>query len=166
VAVKLPPYFTAFGNLALRLDAAGADGLVLFNRYYQPDVDVETLETLPNLHLSTSGELLLRLRWLGILSERVKCSLAATGGVHLVADGIKAVLAGAHAVQLVSAVLQQGTDRFRYMEQGLRAWMTRHRYESIDAFRGRLNAHRYANPSQAERAGYAQLLKTWSGGAG
>ena len=166
VAVKLPPYFTAFGNLALRLDAAGADGLVLFNRYYQPDVDVETLETLPNLHLSTSGELLLRLRWLGILSERVKCSLAATGGVHQVTDGIKAILAGAHAVQLVSAVLQQGTDCFRHMEQGLRAWMTRHRYESIEAFRGRLNAHRYGNPSQVERAGYAQLLKTWSGGAG
>jgi dihydroorotate dehydrogenase (fumarate) len=166
VAVKLPPYFTAFGNLALRLDAAGADGLVLFNRFYQPDVDVETLEALPNLHLSTSAELLLRLRWLGILSERLACSLAATGGVHQVTDGIKAILSGAHAVQMVSAVLQQGPSWFRHMEQGLRAWMVRHQYESIDAFRGRLHAHRQADPAQAERAGYARLLKAWSGGAG
>jgi dihydroorotate dehydrogenase (fumarate) len=166
VAVKLPPYFTAFGNVALRLDAAGADGLVLFNRFYQPDVDVETLQMLPNLHLSTSDELLLRLRWLGIVSERVKCSLAVTGGVHQVTDGIKAILSGAHAVQLVSAVLQQGPDRFRQMEQGLRAWMTRHRYESVESFRGRLHAHRQTHPAQAERAGYAMLLKAWSGGAG
>jgi dihydroorotate dehydrogenase (fumarate) len=164
VAVKLPPFFTAFGNLARRLDAAGADGLVLFNRFYQPDVDVETLEPLANLHLSTSEELLIRLRWLGILSEKVKCSLAVTGGVHQVTDGIKAILSGAHAVQMVSAVLQQGPDHFRHMEQGLRAWMVRHRYESIDAFRGQLHAQPQAHRTQAERAGYADLLKAWSGG--
>jgi dihydroorotate dehydrogenase (fumarate) len=116
VAVKLPPFFTAFGNLALRLEAAGADGLVLFNRFYQPDVDVETLAPLPNLHLSTSTDLLLRLRWVAILSDRLKGSLAVTGGVHQVVDGIKAILSGAHAIQMVSAVLQQGPDRFRVME--------------------------------------------------
>lgn len=166
VAVKLPPYFTAFGNVALRLDAAGANGLVLFNRFYQPDVDVETLEPLSNLHLSTSEELFLRLRWLGILSERVKGSLAVTGGVHQIADGIKAILSGAHAVQMVSAVLQQGPEHFRHMEQGLRAWMTRHHFDSIDAFRGRLHAGPQAYRTQTDRAGYADVLKAWSGGAG
>jgi dihydroorotate dehydrogenase (fumarate) len=166
VAVKLAPYFTAFGNLALRLDAAGADGLVLFNRLYQPDVDVETLAALPNLHLSSSADLLLRLRWLSILSERLQCSLAATGGVHQVADGVKAILSGAHAVQMVSAVLQQGPACFGRMEQGLRAWMARHQFESIAAFRGQLHASRQPHPAQAERAGYAQVLESWSGGAG
>jgi dihydroorotate dehydrogenase (fumarate) len=166
VAVKLPPFFTAFGNLAVRLEGAGADGLVLFNRFYQPDIDVETLEALPNLHLSTSAELLLRLRWLGILSAQLKGSLAATGGVLQVVDGIKAILSGAHAVQMVSAVLQQGPQRFREMEQGLRSWMARHQYESIEAFRGSLNLRRFGPPGEVERAGYAQVLKTWSGGAG
>jgi dihydroorotate dehydrogenase (fumarate) len=166
VAVKLPPFFTAFGNLALRLEAAGADGLVLFNRFYQPDVDVETLEPLPNLHLSTSAELLLRLRWLGILSAHLSGSLAATGGVQQVVDGIKAILSGAHAVQLVSAVLQQGPQRFREMEQGLRSWMSRHRYDSIEAFRGSLNQRHFGPPGEWERAAYAQVLHTWSGGAG
>jgi dihydroorotate dehydrogenase (fumarate) len=163
VAVKLSPFFTSFGNLAARLDAAGADGLVLFNRYYQPDVDIETLETLPNLHLSTSAELLLRLRWLAILSEHVRASLAATGGVHSVTDGIKAVLSGAHVVQMVSAVLQQGLGHFRVMEQGLRHWMTRHTYDSIDALRGSLNLRHYGDPIHVERAGYFRVLKSWSG---
>lgn len=166
LAVKLPPYFTAFGSVATRLEAAGADGLVLFNRFYQPDVDIETLEILPNLHLSTSGELLLRLRWLGLLSHHVRASLAVTGGVHEIGDGIKAVFSGAHAVQLVSAILQQGPQRFREMEQGLRAWMTRHEYGAIDDFRGTLNLHRYGDPARFERAGYAQVLESWSGGAG
>jgi dihydroorotate dehydrogenase (fumarate) len=162
IAVKLSPFFTAFGSLAVRLEAAGADGLVFFNRYYQPDVDIDTLELLPNLHLSTSAELQLRLRWLAILSERVKISLAATGGVHGVMDGIKAVLSGAHAVQMVSAVLQRGPQHFRDMEQGLSSWMTRHKYDSIDACRGILNLRRYGDPTQFERAGYVQMLHSWS----
>ena len=161
IAVKLSPFFTAFGSLAARLDAAGADGLVFFNRYYQPDIDVDTLEALPNLHLSTSADLLLRLRWLAILSEHVKASLAVTGGVHSVTDGIKAILSGAHAVQMVSAVLQQGPQLFREMELGLRSWMTRHKYDSIDAFRGRLNLRRYGDPTHFERAGYFQMLHSW-----
>ena len=162
IAVKLSPFFTAFGSLAMRLEAAGADGLVFFNRYYQPDIDVDTLEALPNLHLSTSAELLLRLRWLAILSEHVKISLAVTGGVHSVMDGIKAVLSGAHAVQMVSAVLQQGPQHFREMELGLSSWMTRHKYDSIDAFRGSLNLRRYGDPTHFERAGYFQMLHSWS----
>jgi dihydroorotate dehydrogenase (fumarate) len=162
IAVKLSPFFTAFGALAMRLEAAGADGLVFFNRYYQPEVDIDTLETLPNLHLSTSAELLLRLRWLGLLSEHVKISLAATGGVHSVMDGIKAVLSGAHAVQMVSAVLQQGPRHFRTMEQGLRSWMARHNYDSIEAFRGSLNLGRWGDPTHFERVGYFQMLHSWS----
>jgi dihydroorotate dehydrogenase (fumarate) len=162
IAVKLSPFFTAFGALAVRLEAAGADGLVFFNRYYQPDVDVDTLEALPNLHLSASAELLLRLRWLGILSEHVKVSLGVTGGVHSVTDGIKAVLSGAHAVQMVSAVLQQGPQHFREMATGLGSWMTRHKYDSIDAFRGSLNPSRWGDPCHFERAGYFQMLHSWS----
>jgi dihydroorotate dehydrogenase (fumarate) len=161
VAAKLAPFHTALAGFAGRLAAAGADGLVLFNRFYQPDIDVETLEVLPNLRLSTSSELLLRLRWLAILSERVPLSLAATGGVHTVLDGIKALLAGAHTVQMVSAVLQQGPQHFRTMEGGLRQWMTRHQLESIDAFRGIVSFARSANPSYFERAGYLRVLQSW-----
>jgi dihydroorotate dehydrogenase (fumarate) len=161
VAVKLAPFYTALASLAARLADMGAGGLVLFNRFYQPDIDVETLDVLPNLRLSTSGELLLRLRWLAILSERVPVSLAATGGVHTVLDGIKALLSGAHAVQLVSAVLQQGPQHFRLMELGLRDWMTRHQLESIDAFRGTVNVARAANPSHIERTGYLRVLQAW-----
>jgi dihydroorotate dehydrogenase (fumarate) len=104
----------------------------------------------------------LRLRWLAILSKHVKASLAVTGGVHNVMDGIKAVLSGAHAVQMVSAVLQQGPQLFREMEQGLRHWMTRHKQDSIEAFRGSLNLHRYGDPAHFERAGYLHVLQSWS----
>lgn len=163
VAVKLTAFYTAFAGLAARLDAAGADGLILFNRFYQPDIDIETLEILPTLRLSTSGDLLLRLRWLAILSEHVKASLAATGGVHTVVDGVKALLVGAHAVQLVSAVLQQGPQHFRSMEQGLRYWMARHHYDSVDAVRGLSNLKRCTNPACFERANYMRVLREWSG---
>ena len=162
IAVKLSPFFTALGSMAMRLEAAGADGLVLFNRYYQPDIDVDTLEALPNLHLSTSAELLLRLRWLAILSEHVKASLAVTGGVHSARDGIKAVLSGAHTVQMVSAVLQQGPQHFREMAQGLAYWMSGHKYHSIDEFRGSLNLRRFGDATHFERAGYFQMLHSWS----
>src|SRR5262249_16222328 len=153
--------YTALANLAARLATAGADGLVLFNRFYQPDIDIETLEVLPNLRLSTSGELLLRLRWLAILSERVPVSLAVTGGVHTVLDGIKALLSGAHPAQLVSAVLQEGPQHFRMMEQGLRHWMSRHQLDSIEAFRGIVSVARCANPTHFERTGYLRVLQSW-----
>jgi dihydroorotate dehydrogenase (fumarate) len=162
VAVKLSPFYTAFASLAARLDAAGANGLVLFNRFYQPDIDVDTLEVLPNLRLSTSSELLLRLHWLAILSDRLKASLAAVGGVQTVTDGLKALLSGAHAVQLVSAVLQQGPQHFRQMEEGLGQWMARHEYGSIDAFRGRSSLRRIVNPSAFERVNYLRVLQAWN----
>jgi dihydroorotate dehydrogenase (fumarate) len=157
LAVKLSPFYTALANVAARLEVAGADGLVLFNRFYQSDIDVNALEVRSNLRLSTSAELLLRLHWLAILSDRVNVSLAVTGGVHTVLDGVKALLSGAHAVQLVSAVLQQGPQHFRLMQQGLRDWMARHEYESIDAFRGRLST----NLAYFERVNYLRILQTW-----
>ncbi len=123
VAAKLSPFFTAFGNLADELEHAGVDGLVLFNRFYQPDIDIDTLATVPNVALSTSAELLLRLRWLAILHGRVHASLAVTGGVAEPADGIKAILAGADAVQLVSALLRHGASHISAMRDGLAAWM-------------------------------------------
>jgi dihydroorotate dehydrogenase (fumarate) len=161
LAVKLTPFYTALAGLARELEAAGADGLVIFNRFYQPDIDVETLEVCPNLRLSTSAELLLRLHWLAILSDRIKASLAVSGGVHTVLDGIKALLCGAHAVQMVSAILQQGPRHFRQMEQGVRHWMARHEYESIDAFRGRLNLKHSTNLAYFERLSYLRILQTW-----
>jgi hypothetical protein len=158
----LTPFYTGFANFALRLEAAGADGLVLFNRFYHPDIDVETLQMLPNLRLSTSAELQLRLHWIATLSEKIRTSLAVTGGVHTALDGIKALLSGAHAVQMVSAVLQQGPKHFKTMEDGVRYWMTRHRFDTIDAFRGRANLTHRADPDEFERSAYRRVLQTWN----
>lgn len=161
LAVKLTPFYTGFANLALRLEAAGADALVLFNRFYHPDIDIETLEMLPNLRLSTSAELLLRLHWMATLSDKLGASLAVTGGVHTAFDGIKALLSGAHVVQMVSAVLQQGPKHFKTVEDGLRYWMSRHRFDTIDAFRGRASLTHRADPGEFERASYRRVLQTW-----
>jgi dihydroorotate dehydrogenase (fumarate) len=162
LAVKLTPFYTELANFAAKLDRAGADGLVLFNRFYHSDVDVDTLDGLPNLRLSTSAELLLRLHWTAVVSPRLRASLAVTGGVHTALDGIKAVLSGAHAVQMVSAILQQGPQHFRTMEDGLRYWMTRHEFASLDAFRGRANLSYRTNPAEFERSNYRRVLQTWS----
>jgi dihydroorotate dehydrogenase (fumarate) len=105
----------------------------------------------------------LRLRWLAILSDRVRASLAATGGVHSVVDGVRALLSGAHAVQMVSSVLQQGPQHFREMAQGLRSWMTRHKHDSVDAFRGLSSLKRSSDPAAFERANYLRILQSWSG---
>jgi dihydroorotate dehydrogenase (fumarate) len=163
VTVKLSPFYTAMANVTSRLAAAGASGLILFNHFYQTDLDIEALTTVSNLRLSTSAELLLRLRWLAILSGRVPTSFAASGGVHTPVDGVKALLSGANAVQMVSAILQHGPEHFRVMEQGLRSWMARHHFETVDAYCGRLNLRQYANPSEFERSNYLKLLQTWSG---
>lgn len=123
VAVKLSPFFAAFGNVAQQLDQAGADGLVMFNRSYQPDIDIKTMEAVPRVELSTSAELLLRLRWLAILHGRVRPSLAVSGGVATPNDGIKAILAGADAVQMVSALLRHGPAYVSVMRRELEQWM-------------------------------------------
>jgi dihydroorotate dehydrogenase (fumarate) len=162
IAVKLSPFFTALGDLAGQLDRAHADGLILFNRFYQPDIDIDTMSAVPHLELSTSTELLLRLRWVAILHARLKCSLAITGGVATPTDGIKALLAGAHAVQMVSAILRHGPAYFAVMRDGLMRWMESKRLSSIDEVRGRVDG-RPGDASILERANYIRTLQSWNG---
>ena len=162
VAVKLSPFFTAFGNVARDLDRAGADGLVLFNRFLQPDIDVRQLAVWPHLNLSDSTELVLRLRWLAILHGRLRCSLAVTGGVAIPSDGIKAILAGAHAVQMVSAILRHGPSYFTLMREELRRWMESLEFARVDDIRGRLSLATTEAPSAFERAQYMRTLSEWS----
>lgn len=161
IAVKLSPFFTAFGEMAQQLDQAGADGLVLFNRFYQPDIDIATMSTVPHLELSTSAELLLRLRWVAILHSRLRCSLAITGGVAAPTDGIKAILAGAHAVQMVSAILRHGPAYFTAMREGLVRWMESKQFSSIEDVRGRVDG-RTGDAIILERANYIRTLQTWT----
>jgi dihydroorotate dehydrogenase (fumarate) len=161
VAVKLSPFFSSLPNLALRLDAAGADGLVLFNRFYQPDIDPEMLETVPSLHFSTSDELLLRVRWLAILHGRVRASLAATGGVHTAMDALKAVMAGAHAVQMVAAVLQHGPQQLAVVRRELARWLEDNDYSSLHQAQGSMSLERSPDPGAFERGNYLRVLQTW-----
>src|SRR5262249_54709106 len=139
LAVKLSPFYTAVANLAARLDRIGADGFVLFNRFCQSDIDPETREIVPQLPLSDSSELLLRLRWLAVLSGRVRGSLAASGGVHGPVDAIKAIMTGADAVQIVSALLQRGPGYLKVIRQGVEQWGDEHGYDSIARLRASMS---------------------------
>ncbi len=161
VAVKLSPFHTAPVQFALALERAGAAGVVLFNRFYQPDFNIEELEVEPKLVLSSSSELLLRLRWLSIISPRLKGSLSATGGVHTTPDVIKALLAGAHTVQLVSVLLKNGPRFLGSLLDGLRQWMDEHGYRNLAEFRGAMNLSRCPDPSALERANYQRILQSW-----
>ncbi len=134
---------------------------MLFNRFYQPDLDVEELEVRPTLRLSDSSELLLRLRWLAIVSPHAKLSLAASGGVHTSSDFIKSILAGAHAAQVVSTVLRHGSVAVHTLLEGLSIWMREHEYHSIEEMRGALNLARCPNPTAHERANYLNVLQSW-----
>lgn len=161
VAVKLSPFYTALAHFARDLDAAGADGLVLFNRFCQPDIDVESMEIKNRLELSTPHELLLRLRWLAILHGRVECSLAATGGVHAPLDVVKAVMTGASAVQVVSAVLRDGPTRLTTLREELANWLEEHEFESIQQILGSMSLARCPDPRSYERANYMEILQNW-----
>jgi dihydroorotate dehydrogenase (fumarate) len=161
VAVKLSPFYSALANLAKQLDEAGADALVLFNRFYQPDIDVEELEVVPSLQLSDSSELLLRLRWLAILSGHVKGSLACSGGVHSPLDAIKAVMAGAHAVQLVSALLKREPAYLQTVRTGMEHWMEEHEYSSLSQMHASMSHQKSPNPQALERANYMRILQGW-----
>jgi dihydroorotate dehydrogenase (fumarate) len=161
VAVKLSPFYTSFGHFAHRLDAAGPEGLVLFNRFYQPGIDIEELEVRRELHLSESSELPLRLRWLAILSGRTKASLAVTGGVHTVDDVVQSLMAGAHAVQMVSALLRHGPDHLAALRAGLAAWLEEHEYESLRQLQGTMNLLACPDPQAYERANYMHMLQSW-----
>lgn len=161
VAVKLSPFYSSLAHFAKQLNEAGADGLVLFNRFYQPDFDLDELEITHILQLSNSSELLLRLRWLAILSGRVKSSLAVTGGVHNGMDAIKAVMAGAHAVQCVSSLLMRGPQHINTMKTEMIEWMEEHEYESLKQMQGSLSLTKCSDPRAYERANYIQMLQSW-----
>jgi dihydroorotate dehydrogenase (fumarate) len=163
IAMKLSPYYSSVAHLAAALDQVGINGLVLFNRFYQPDIDIETLTVAPHLRLSDPSELLLRVRWLAILAGRVRASLAASGGVHDAGDVIKAVMAGAHAVQLVSALLIGGPERLASLRRALAAWMTDHEYSSVAEMRGSMSLAHCPDPMAFERGNYMRILQTWRG---
>jgi dihydroorotate dehydrogenase (fumarate) len=161
VAVKLAPYFTSMANVAFRLDRAGADALVLFNRFYQPDFDLEALSVTPHLTLSTSDELRLRLHWVALLSRTIRCELAITGGVHTPEDVLKGIMAGAQVTMLTSALLKNGIGYLRELEAGVVDWMERHEYESIAQMRGSLNVAAVPEPGAFERANYIKVLGSY-----
>jgi len=160
VAVKISPFFSNLANMAKRLDAAGADGLVLFNRFYQPDIDLATLDLKPNVLLSTPQAMRLPLTWVGILHGRVKASLAATGGVHNPEDVIKLLMVGANVTMLCSTLLRNGIDQLRSIEQGVRHWMEEHEYESVQQMQGSMSQLRCPDPSAFERAQYMRAVKS------
>jgi dihydroorotate dehydrogenase (fumarate) len=161
IAAKISPYHASVAQLAVAVELAGAAGIVLFNRFYQPDVNTDELDVQPALRLSDPGELLLRLRWLAILSPLLRGSLAATGGIHTSAGVVKALLTGAHAVQLVSVLLKHGPQIISSLRAGLESWMHDHGYASIDEFRGLLNHRRCRDTTAYERANYIRVLQSW-----
>ncbi len=162
VAVKLGHHFTAFGHFARRLVDEGAHGLVLFNRFYQPDLDVDELDVVPTLTLSSPYELLLRLNWVAILYGKVDCDLAVTGGVHSARDVLKAMMAGAKVAMLTSALLQQGIGHLRTVRTDLERWMEEHEYESVGQMRGSLSQRAVADPSAFERGNYLRVLSGYA----
>src|SRR5215216_3555250 len=158
LAVKLSPYFSAMANMAGQLVEAGADGLVLFNRFYQPDLDIEAMEVQPALELSSSVELRLPLRWIAILHRRHRVSLAASTGVHTATDVVKVLLAGADVAMMTSALLRNGPDHLRPLETQVRDWMDRHGFDTVDQLRGRLSQRSVPDPATFERANYIKTL--------
>jgi dihydroorotate dehydrogenase (fumarate) len=162
VAVKLGHHFSAFGHFARRLVDEGTHGLVLFNRFYQPDLDIEELDVVPTLTLSSPYELLLRLNWVAILYGKVDCDLAVTGGVHGAKDVLKAMMAGAKVAMLTSALLQKGIGHLHTVEADLTRWMEEHEYESVNQMRGSLSQRAVANPSAYERGNYLRVLSSYA----
>ena len=162
VAVKLGPYFSALASMARRLDQAGANGLVLFNRFYQPDFDLEALEVTPNLILSRSDELRLRLTWVGILYGRVKADMAITGGVHTAEDAIKSMMAGARVAMMTSALLRNGIPHLKTVLSGIMEWMEKHEYASIRQMQGSMSQKSVAEPAAFERANYMKVLSSYA----
>jgi dihydroorotate dehydrogenase (fumarate) len=159
VAVKLSPFFSNMAHMAKRLEESGADGLVMFNRFYQPDIDLDELEIRPNVLLSTPQALRLPLTWIGILYGRVRLSLAATSGIHAAGDVIKLLLVGADVTQMCSALLIHGSSHLRHVERELRDWLENHEYESIAQMQGSMSQLRCSDPSAFERAQYMRAVK-------
>lgn len=161
VAVKLSPFFTNFAYMARKLDAAGANGLVLFNRFYQPDIDLESLEVKPNILLSTPMAMRLPLRWIAILHGRIRANLAATSGIHRAADVLKMLMAGADVTMLCSVLLRHGIPQIGVIERELVAWMEEHEYESVAQLKGSLSQKNCPAPSAFERAQYMRAISSY-----
>jgi len=159
VSVKLSPFFSNFTNMAHRLDDAGADGLVLFNRFYQPDIDLEELEIRPNVLLSSQQALRLTLTWIGILYGKLKASLAATSGVHTAEDVVKLLMVGANVTMMCSSLMRNGVNHLRHVEREVREWMEEHEYESVQQMQGSMSQLRCPDPGAFERAQYMRAVK-------
>lgn len=162
VAIKLSPYFSAMPHVASMLDAEGADALVLFNRFYQPDIDIEALEVTPNLQLSSSVEMRLPMRWIAILYGRIDASMALTSGIHTHKDVIKAVMAGADVANVCSVLLKKGVEEMNLLVQGLAAWMEEHEYESLEQMKGSMSHKSVPEPAAFERANYMKVLNSYT----
>ena len=162
IAVKISPFFSSLAHFAGRLDEAGANGLVLFNRFYQPDIHLESLEVRPNIILSTPQALRLPMRWIAILYGRVKADLAATSGVHTAEDMLKMLMAGASVTQVCSVLYRHGINHLRVMERDLVQWLQDHEYESIEQLKGSMSQNHCASPAEFERAQYVKSLHSFN----
>ncbi|NNC96064.1 MAG: dihydroorotate dehydrogenase-like protein, partial [Chitinophagales bacterium] len=161
VGIKLSPYFTSMANMAKRLDESGADALVMFNRFYQPDLDLDSLEVVPNLVLSTSWELRLPLRWIAILYGKIKASMAATSGVHSHEDVLKVMMAGGDIAMICSELLKNGTKRIPQILEDMKNWMEEHEYDSVSMMKGSMSQKSIAEPAAFERANYMKTLQSY-----
>jgi dihydroorotate dehydrogenase (fumarate) len=161
VAVKLSPFFSSLPHLARSLEERGIEALVLFNRFYQPDIDAEALEVVPRLELSSSSEVRMRLRWTALLAGRIRSDIAISGGIHTVEDAVKGLMCGATVLQLVSVILRGGPAKLRDLASGLGRWLEDHEYESLAQLRGSMSLSRCPDPAAFERANYMRVLHDW-----
>ena len=161
IAIKLSPFFSSMANMATRIDRAGANGLVLFNRFYQPDINLDDIEVVPNVVLSTPHAMRLPLRWIAILYGQVKASLAATSGIHTADDVLKMLMAGADVTMMCSALLKNGPQHISHVLNDLERWMSEHEYVSVDQMKGSLSQKNVADPSAFERAHYMKALNSY-----
>ena len=159
--MKLSPFFTNFARFARRGRPEGADGLVLFNRFYQPDIELETLEISPNILLSTPMAMRLPMRWIAMLYGRIGASLAATSGIHRATDALKMLMAGADVTMLCSVLLRRGIEHIQVIEREMREWMEEHEYESVEQLKGSMSQKNCPDPSAFERAQYMRALETY-----
>jgi dihydroorotate dehydrogenase (fumarate) len=162
VALKLSPFFTNFSNFAQRADRQGANALVLFNRFYQPDIELETLEISPNILLSTPMAMRLPMRWIALLYGRIGANLAATSGIHRATDALKMLMAGADVTMLCSVLLRRGIEHIKVIEREMREWMEEHEYESVEQLKGSMSQKNCPDPTAFERAQYMRALATYS----
>jgi len=162
VAVKLSPFFSNFANMAKRFDQAGANGLVLFNRFYQPDIELESLEIKPNLLLSTPMAMRLPLRWIALLHGKLNASLAATSGIHRASDALKMLMVGADVTMLCSTIIRHGVPQIGMMERDMVDWLEEHEYESVSQLKGSLSQKNCPEPAAFERAQYMKALTGFS----